>query len=224
MIELKIYDLEELKSTLHISKRMWNERREEVLEWMKLFFNYEITLKGRSYQFHIKEQYSEYEPLPRKSKIPEIKAFYETETGHILQYKPLNTGANVAREIEAKNNKYNHKDGTIANYIRPYIKARYDINDKVWCKINYQLYCYEPIDEEELKYLNSLFSKYLSSTTTADIMSEVEAGYINKEEGYEKLKGHYNDAIEAFKKKYSFRPYKAGYLKQKAWIDESESC
>ena len=189
---------------------------------MKLFFNYEITLKGRSYQFHIKEQYSEYEDFPKKKDVKAIKAFYEAETDHILQYKPLNTGANVAREIEAKNNKYNHKDGTIANYIRPYIKARYEINDKVWCKVNYDLYCYEPIDEQELKYLNSLFNKYLSSTSTADIISEVEAGYINKEEGYNRLKGHYNDAMKEFKEHYGFRPYKAGYLKQKAWDEISE--
>lgn len=50
MIELKTYTLEELKSILHISKRVWEERKQEVLDWMKMFFNYEITLKGRSYQ------------------------------------------------------------------------------------------------------------------------------------------------------------------------------
>lgn len=222
MIECKTYTLTELKTALHISKRAWEERKQEVLEWMKLFFDYEITLKGRSYQFHIKKQFIEYEPFPKKKDTAEIKAFYEQETDHLIQYKPLNTGANIAREINAKNNQYNHAEGTIANYIRPYIKAKYYVDDKVWCKVNYADYCYEPIEDQELKYLNSLFNKYLSSETTASIIGDVEAGYINQEEGYNKLKGHYNDAMSAFKDKYGFRPYKAGYLKNKAWTDEEE--
>lgn len=224
MLECKTYLFkEEFCALLNIPKNQSERKLNELLEWLKFFFNYDfIKGKGTPHIITIKEQYAEYEPLPRKTKVPEIKAFYEAETDHILQYKPLNTGANVAREIEAKNNKYNHKDGTIANYIRPYIKARYEVNDKVWCKVNYDLYCYEPIDEQELKYLNSLFNKYLSSNTTADIISEVEAGYINKEEGYNKLKGHYNDAMKEFKDHYGFRPYKAGYLKNKTWTDEEE--
>lgn len=104
MIECKTYSLSELKSVLKISKRQWDERKEELLEYMKLFFDYEITLKGRSYCFTIKEQFSEYEPLPRKTKVPEIMAFYAGEVDHILQYKPRNTGANLAREIVAYNN------------------------------------------------------------------------------------------------------------------------
>jgi hypothetical protein len=80
MIELKSYTLAELKSVLHISKRQWEERKEELLEYMKLFFDYEISLKGRSYIFTIKEQYSDYEPLPRKIKSKEVAEFYEDET------------------------------------------------------------------------------------------------------------------------------------------------
>ena len=72
MIECRVYSLTEIKQVLKISKRQWEERKEEVLEHMKLFFDYEITLKGRSYCFHIKEQYSEYEPLSRKAKHEEI--------------------------------------------------------------------------------------------------------------------------------------------------------
>ena len=49
LIECKIYTLAELKEVLKISKRQWEERKEEVLEYMKVFFDYEITLKGRSY-------------------------------------------------------------------------------------------------------------------------------------------------------------------------------
>lgn len=212
MIECKTYSLTEIKQILHISKRQWDERKEEVLEWLKVFFNYEINLKGHSYQFIIKEQYCEYEPLPRKSKVPEMKAFYENEADHILKYKPRNTGANIAREINARNNVYEHAEGTIANYIRPYLKANYTINEKEWCYIDYITFTYNVIPEEQLKYLKTQFEKYLSSSTTADIIADVEAGYITKDEGYNNLKCHYNDAINAFRDKYGFRPYKAGEL------------
>ena len=55
MIECKTYNLTEFKNVLKIPKRQWEERKEELLEYLKLFFDYEITLKGRSYCITIKE-------------------------------------------------------------------------------------------------------------------------------------------------------------------------
>lgn len=199
---------------------MWEERKEELLEYMKMYFNYEITLKGRSYQFHIKEQYQEYEPMPRKTRMPEIKAFYEQEAEHILTYKPRNTGANLAREIIDKNNKYNHAVGTAANYIKPFLKKNYEVGEREWCQINYDTYSYDKISAEQLKSLNELFNKYLSSNAMANAIADQEAGYTTKEEAYERLKVYYNDAMLAFKEKYGFRPYKAGELIKKAWVIE----
>lgn len=37
MIELKTYTLKEIKKVLYISKRQWDERKEELLEYWKLF-------------------------------------------------------------------------------------------------------------------------------------------------------------------------------------------
>lgn len=220
MIECKTYNLTELKKVLNITKWQWEERKEELLEYMKLYFDYEIILKGRSYQFHIKEQYQEYEPMPRKTKAPEIKAFYEQEAEHILTYKPRNTGANLAREIIDKNNKYNHAVGTAANYIKPFLKMNYEVGEREWCQINYNTYSYDKITKEQLDLLNNLFNKYLSSKVVADAIADQEAGYTTKEEAYECLKTHYNDAMLAFKEKYGFRPYKAGELIRKAWVIE----
>ena len=142
MIELKSYTLNELKTTLNISKRQWDERKSELLEYFKLFFDYEIQMQGRSYIFNIKEQFMEYEPIPRKDKTKDIKEYYIFTTDAILSEKPRNTGANVAREITATNNKYNHATGTVENYIRPHIKENYFINDKQWCGIDYNTCTY----------------------------------------------------------------------------------
>lgn len=199
---------------------MWEERKEELLEHMKIFFDYEITLKGRSYQFNIKYQYAEYEPLERKKKRPEIEAFYEKETDHIIQYKSRNTGANIAREIVDKNNKYNHSISTASHYIGPYLKMNYEVGEREWCQINYDTYSYDKITATQLKDLKDLFNKYLNSSIIADTIADQEAGYTTKEEAYERLTTHYNDAMKEFKEIYGFRPYKAGELIKKAWVIE----
>lgn len=214
MIECKTYLFkDEFCSLLKIPKNQAERKLNELLDWLNIFFDYDfIRRQGMPHIITIKEQYCEYESLPRKSKVPEMRAFYESEADHILQYKPRNTGANIAREINTYNNKYEHAEGTIANYIRPYLKANYSISDKEWCYIDYEAYTYNIINAEQLKYLKAQFEKYLSSSTTADIIADVEAGYITKDEGYNNLKRHYNDAINAFRDKYGFRPYKAGEL------------
>lgn len=223
MIECKKYSLTELKQVLHISKRQWDSRRNELLEYLKLFFDYEISLIGRSYCFNIKEQYAEYEPLPRKTKYVEVASFYANEVDCILKYKPRNTGANLAREIIDKNNQWDHKEGTAANYIRPYLKKNYTITDKEWCAINYDTYSYDKINEEQLTYLKQQFNFYLTSENVADIISDVEAGYLSKEDVYSNLKSNYDKAISAFKARYGFRPYKAGELIKNSWVIEEDN-
>lgn len=219
-IECKIYNLTEFKQALKISKRQWEERKEELLEYLKIFFDYSITMAKRGYCIEIKQQLCEYEPMPRKSKMPEMLAFYEQETDHIIQYKPRNTGSNIAREIAAHNNKYEHAEGTIANYIRPVLKRNYAIGEREWCEIDYEHFTYNPINEHQLNFLKEQFKKYLSSDDVADTIGDVEAGYITQDEAYKRLKSHYNDAMDAFKNEYGFRPYKAGELMRKAWVEE----
>lgn len=73
--------------------------------------------------------------MPRKNKAPEIATFYGAEVDHILQYKPRNTGSNLARKIASKNNRYSHKKGTAENYIWPYLKENYEIGNREWWNI-----------------------------------------------------------------------------------------
>jgi hypothetical protein len=60
--------------------------------------------------------------LPRKTALKEIKAFYSEKTDDLININPWNTGANIARQIIAKDNRYDHKEGTAANYVRPILK------------------------------------------------------------------------------------------------------
>ena len=187
-----------------------------VLEYLKLFFDYEIQMRGRSYIFIIKVQYSEYESMFGKNKAEQIQAFYIKKTDEILNYKSRSTGTNTAREIEQTDNKYNHATGTMENYIRLYLKANYYVDDKQQCEINYQNCSYDVISEEQLKYLDKQFEKYLSSRKIANLIADKEAGYLTKEEFCLRLDDRYLEALMQFKKKYGFRFYKAGELRERA--------
>ena len=109
------------------------------------------------------------------------------------------------------------------NYIRPYLKANYYIDDdKQWCEINYQNCSYDVISEEQLRYLDKQFEKYLSSCEVANLIANREAGYLTKEEFCLRLDDRYLEALMQFKKKYSFRFYKAGELRKRVWIEDDK--
>ena len=159
------------------------------------------------------EQYAEYEPLPRKGKAKEINDFYEKETDRIVERNPWNTGSNIAREIVSTKNKYDHAEGTAANYVRPILKNNYNVSlEKEWRKPNYEMFMYEALSEEELNYLKEMFNKYMGKKDAdlANIIAAQEAGYCTKEEAFDTVKGWYNGAMDAFVEKYGYRPIKVG--------------
>ena len=213
MLEInKIYTTKEFQQALKITKHTWENRKIELLEHIKLYIDYEIVkLPHNAIGYKILEQYEEYEPLPRKSRVEEIKKFYTKETDNILQHNPWNTGANIAREITATNNKYNHAEGTAANYVRPILKSEYIVVEaKEWRKPNYSTFVYEEMNVEELEYLDYVFEKYLSQKNIIDTLAEEDAGYISKDVAYSCIKGMYNKAMDDFKQRYGYRPYKVG--------------
>lgn len=182
MIECKEYTLSQFKNILKITERQWKYRHDELLDYLKLFFDYDITTSGRGYKITIRKQYAEYEPFPRKTKMPEIKDFYKKETEEIINYKPRNTGSNIAREIVRKNNCYQHQETTAANYVRPILKQDYTIVDKDWCEINYDTCKYTPITNEQYIFLLEQFDKFFTPVRMANLLGEVESGYIDKDE------------------------------------------
>ena len=63
------------------------------------------------------------------------------------------------------------------NYIKPYFKANYCVDDKQQCEFNYKNYSYDVISKEQLKYLDKQFEKYLSSRKVANLIADKEVGY-----------------------------------------------
>ena len=114
MIEAgKIYNFkEEFWTELKIGRRAWLERKNELLDWLTNFYDYELY-EGRPIRIYIKEVYGEYRPLPRKGseimaqKKEEYKNFAIASLG--TEFKP-NSKAKTSREAIASfgYDKYGH--------------------------------------------------------------------------------------------------------------------
>ena len=213
-----MYTTKEVQQKLNVSRDTWKRRYEEILEYLRLYWDYDIMPKGRSNVFVVNEEYAPLEALPRKTKSLEMKEFYKEETDKIVQVNPWNSGANIARQIISKDNKYDHKEGTATNYVRPILKEEYTVSeDRKWMRLEYSTFRYVELSEEEAEYLKELFTKHLGKASIADIIASEEAGYISKEIAYGKIKGSYNDAMEEFMERYGFRPIKIGKYEKSAF-------
>lgn len=88
-----------------------------------------------------------------------------------------------------------------------------------WMETDYYKNDYVEITEEQEKYLKDLFAQHKSNNF--DIIADVEAGVINREEAgvqlYEKEKYSYDKVMALFKEKYGFRPYKVPKYQAKAF-------
>lgn len=213
MIELKTYSLTELRKTLSISQKQWNSRKNELLEHLKTYFDYEIVKEGRCYNFIIYEQFAEYEPLPRKNKKPEIIQFYREQVVQEVQEQPWNTGSNIARNIQHKgHNQYEHKVDTMANYIRPIIKEVYITPGTIsqWMRTADDRLSYIPLTVGQLLFLHGLYQNNNMSEETAQIVADYKAHYITKREAQEALfdisEKHYTTVMSRFKNEFGFIP------------------
>lgn len=150
----KVYDFKsEFWSIIHLSKYSWETRKEEVLEWLTNFFDYELY-EGKPMRIYIKEIYGEYRPLPRKGLelLEQKKADYEKFAIAALgtEFKP-NSKAKTAREaIDSFGyNKYGHTntEAVTRRFVGPVFDEYGECNNvKHWV----WYHSYEPLDEETL--------------------------------------------------------------------------
>lgn len=227
MIECKKYSLTELKDILKISKRAWETRKEEVLDYLKMFFNYEIEYKGRNTYFIIKEQFNEYEPLPPKKDAEKISAYYKEETRKIIKEDPYNTGSNIARNIIAREeNLYEHKEDTVANYIRPIIRKDFlpPMAESSWRRLSANRLSYEPLTQEQLNFLYQLFednSLEGRKKKEIEMFAAYKEGYLSEEQLktflFNNVSQAYGSLMTKFKAKFGFRPMLIKKLEENAW-------
>ena len=232
MLQPGVYNITALKKILGISERAWRERKEEILEHFKNFFDYEIRKEGRNINFYLKTQYLEYEPLRKKKDIEKIKAHYEQEIREIIAVKPYNTSANMGRNIVAMgHNLYEHQAETVSGYLRPMVKEKFTppIPTKAWMKSTSNHLDYEPLTEEELAFLYGLFERNSHESRVkrqVELFAEYRSGYIDetelKSELFNDTARTYESLMSEFKRKFGFRPQLIKKLEEGAWTNNKQ--
>lgn len=235
MLELhKKYTLQEIKDMHGISKKIWDTRREEVLEYLKGFYEYEIVQTGRTKYFICEEVFDEnYIPMPRKNKKQEIEKFYEEKTKEIIEDSPRNTGMNIARTIVfGPDNVYEHAETTACRYVRPVINENYDRTDYQWCKFDEDTRDYIPLTEEQIQFLSEAYlgRKEVDKQRAVDTFMKLADRVYNKEMTKKQMCAAigkmtltaYETAVKAFKEKYGFRPIAVPMLVKKDSTKEAD--
>lgn len=194
MIEIGIYEFKtEFWPLIGIKKNQWENRKEDLLEWLTNFYDYEL-LEGRPLRIHIKEVYGEYQPLPRQvnntalseEKKQRYTAFAIASLG--TEFKP-NSKAKTTREaLDAFGRKdYGHEN--VQSISKRYIGPAFDqygetngIRHWVWYP------SYEPLSEKELERWRLIMAEeHISEQEAANAFYRQEQGEdISKEKGYYK--------------------------------------
>ena len=157
----------------------------------------------------------------RKRTVENNNQVYRDLTHKIISYKPLNSGANIAREIYDNPLKppFNHEESTIVKYVRGILKEDFEVMDKQWCRINYETNTYQPLSFEEKCFLIELFKESDLSKKIMDITADFKCGNISRKEFQEQVgfvaQSKYNRVMDAFKGKFGFRPYKVPNWREK---------
>lgn len=202
-----------------IKPNTFSARKEIYLQHLKEYYRFDMQGK----KIVLREQLKPFETMmqKREGRKQMNEAVYKDITHKIIAYKPLNSGSNIAREIDQSPMKpiASHKEGTIVNYVRPILKSDFQQESKKWCSVDYQTNTYIPLTEEQVRFLMELFKDKELSQDILDVTASYKSGNISKFEFREKVgaaaEKTYDKIMEMFKKKYGFRPYKVPKWREK---------
>lgn len=210
MIKEGIYRLkEEFLPMLNISKYTFERRKDELLNWLGDFFDFEIQ-DGKPSYIVIKEQYSEYLPLPKRSiktremRVHDYEAFVKA---NLTKDWSCESKAHMSRRaIEAfGENKYDHKyeKAVTRRYTGPAMeKYGEHTEEKFWAwHVTYE----QITDKETLEDWRTILRKHKVSSEHISA-----AFYVDQEQGnHDKiglLENYYKNAIDEFVEKYGDFP------------------
>lgn len=205
MIEIKTYNFRnEFCKKLHIPANQINNRRDELLEWLKGFYRYEISLNKRPITITVLEVYGEYKPMPKhvnqKEQTQEKIDKYEKFTIAALgpTFKP-NSKTKIARDA-IDDFGYEQFGHTSAEAVaRRYIKEPFDKygetdNKYVWVYFSN----YEPMDPAVVSDWHVIMNEFHIGEKQASLAFYKHA---QGEDVTEEL-ANYQQAMDMFKEKY----------------------
>ena len=205
MIKNQVYEFKkEFCKELNITTYQAERRLEDLLEWLKNFFDYEFyDLKPK--RILIKEIYGEYQPLPRKvpsqeTLTAEKKEKYTVFTIAALgtEFKP-NSQSKVARDAIRDFGKelYHHTnpEAVVKRFVKePFKTYGESDNKKVWVWYS----TYTEIKSDVLDdWRKILREEHIAEDEAANAFYRQEQG-----EDISVEKGYYKSAQQRFKEKY----------------------
>lgn len=200
MLKEGIYNFKtEFWEAVGINAGQWTRRREDLLEWLKNFYDYEI-LKGKPMRIRIKVVFGEYQPLPRKVvTLDRIKRYEEFVKQELPDEFTFLSKAKMAREAieEFGYAEFGHESvpAVSRRYVGPAMEKYGEKNENyqwVWYK------SYRLLSEEALAdWRNILREANIDEQNAANAFYRYASGEdITKEINY------YKEAQKRFKEKY----------------------
>lgn len=193
MIEAgKVYNFKtEFWPLVGINKGQWENRRQDLLDWLTNFFDYELY-EGRPIRIYVKAVIGEYQPLPRKvnnkeltlQKQEDYKSFTLAALG--TEFKP-NSKRRVAREsiMAFGQTRYGHTSipAVAERYVGPVFDEYGETdNQKKWVWYS----TYEPLNDEALaRWRRIMEEEHISEQEAANAFyRHAEGEDISEELGY----------------------------------------
>lgn len=208
IMEQTVYDFKtEFWPAVGINKGQWEKRKEDLLEWLKEFYEYELY-NGRPIRIYIKRVIGEYKPLPRKINSKELTQRKQKEYTNFTiaslgtEYAP-NNKSRVAREAlyTFGYEEFGHTSvpAIVERYVGPAMNKYGEHNDKYqWVRYA----DYSPLSDDILaEWIQILREEHISEEEAANAFYRQENG-----EDITKEKNAYKKAQQRFKEKYGTIP------------------
>ena len=223
----KIYTTNEMQKFFSVSASTWSHKRNEYLDNLSLYYEYEVRYCGRNTHYLIVKKLGDYQKPPRKKDKAVRDAVYEAQIVDVIEQDDYQTAANVARIITTREpiKNLHHSNGTVQEYTRLRMREMFGkkpleggthgmIMEKVWCRLDDIRNRYIPMSDEEIEAFYDLFSNIRSENQQAEleVLNDYNIHIIDKEERASRISdislNGYLSARKEFCRRYGYFPIK----------------
>lgn len=228
------YTMKEVAKFNQVSYNVYRQKRSQYEEHMRLFFDYTVEKKGRSYQYIFISQKEEF--IPYKDFYSQVRTkAIQTQIKKTIKQDPRQTGANVARIIivDGEIQALGLALSTLTRYtqveLKKLVEKQYYIKeDYRWCILNTDANAYELLSQSKVEELRSYFKieRDANLDNEENVLAQQQEGSLSKEEAAIKIgnlrMGAMISGMKKFQEKYDAWPMKVPVYVRNALIEEEK--
>lgn len=191
---------------LKISTYQYRQRKDELLEWLKDFFVYEI-LDGKPIKIHIIQQIGEYEQMPNKGQAARSQEKQQAYENYVIEHLPqeftpmskTRMAYNAINDFGKEKYKHNSPEAVGRRYVGPAMDTHgIRTEERYWCWYT----TYEQLPQEVVDEWRAILSKWKCTE------QEVYAAFCAKQASHDdtemiRVEGAFKSALFEFKCKYN---------------------